>query len=129
MTNKVRILFATLVTALMFGVAAPAAHATYIAPPYPLGVNQEAVWSLYNNDCGGSNPWHASGNFWWCTNRLVEMQTLSHTAYYRTADISYCYTEAKIGAKKERCLEARTYWNGTGKAVVTNLLAYWTNAG
>jgi hypothetical protein len=107
------------------GVTATVAHGQ-LPPQNRL---EREVYSVYNSDCGGWNPWH-KGTWWWCVNRNVELQTLSHDRWLRNGDVSYCYTEAKVGAQKERCMEVRVVWDSIQKQVVIGqMLAYWTNAG
>lgn len=91
------------------------------------GPLQDAVYSHYQDDCGGTNPWH-SGTFWWCTDRNVELQTIAHWNNWHDGDVVYCYSEAAVGSAHERCVEARAHWPGYGAGWVTAQLAYWTNA-
>lgn len=108
---------------IVFGSATPTAQAQ-LAPQNRL---ESEVYYVYNSDCGGWNPWH-KGTYWWCVNRNVELQTLNHDRLYRTGEVSYCYTEAKIGSKKERCMDVRLAWDSyQHQVVIGQMLAYWTN--
>lgn len=119
--RKLKYLAATVLASLSIGAAvAPAAHATAAT---------NAVYRVYNRDCGGYNPWHHtywSQLVWQCENRRVELQQLWKRGRY--ADVDYCYTEWKPGSKHERCMEVRTYQPPRRSyAVIDNMLAYWTN--
>ena len=120
--KRIATVFAALALALA---AAPAANAaTYNCGGSSCGDLQHEVYYVYNSDCGGANPWHSTGFYWWCINRNVDLYTESHNSNYTQGDVVYCYTEAKIGATKERCMEVRTTpW------YIIQMLAYWTNAG
>lgn len=114
MKRILAIFVAAILTLGVSSVVASSAHADL----------RSEVYYVYNSDCGGSNPWHDTGFYWWCVNRNVELQTISHNSNYTEGVVTYCYTEAKIGAKKERCMEVRTTPWG-----IENMLAYWTNSG
>lgn len=117
------------IVGLAFAASPASAARSQLAPQNRL---EREVYNVYNRDCGGYNPWHHTywkQLAWWCSNRNVELQTLNHTKWYRSGEVDYCYTESKVGSKKERCMDVELVWDRYQKQVIIGrMLAYWTNA-